>query len=299
MASTIDSNAAPAVFTGVFREITEARTRALCDAQGRLDREAVGWSRHPYHHSTLRGPWLRQKRWNAWGITTDRHYLLVGLMCLDYAAIASTYLYDFQTGSFMHHTARRLLAAGCQMADTADGPCRFVGRGLEVTSEPRQGGTDLSVRGRLPRGGKLEIDLALRPSAEQESLNLVIPWNERQYHFTSKQACLPAGGSICWDQTRIDWAPGEALAWLDYARGVWPYRSGWRWAMCSTHRDGHRLGFNLGAGWTDGTGVNENAIYLDERLIKIPGDVRFEFDRQDRLRPWRFDVGPGYLDPWR
>lgn len=45
--------------------------------------------------------------------------------------------------------------------------------------------------------------------------------------------------------------------------------------------EGRLLGFNLGSGWTDGTGVNENAIYVDGRLVKLGEDVRFHRDSTD------------------
>ena len=35
----------------------------LCDPEGNLNPEAVGWSRHPLHHCNLRGHWPRKKRW--------------------------------------------------------------------------------------------------------------------------------------------------------------------------------------------------------------------------------------------
>ncbi len=270
-----------------MRELPPGPIVDLCQADGRLNPAALGWSRQPRHRSNLRGPWLRQKRWNAWGITTPRHYLLVGVMNLDYAAIGSTYLYDFTTGQFLHQGGQRLLASAAGWSDTALGPCHFRGGPLEITSEPVGPGTRLSVRGERAKSGPIEIDLEIKPATDQQSLNLVIPWSERRYHFTSKQACLPAGGTVRWGQHEIRWAPGEALAWLDYARGVWPYRSGWRWAMCSARVGDRLVGFNLGAGWTDGTGVNENALYVDGRVVKIADPVVFRYDRSDRGRPWQ------------
>ncbi len=48
-------------------EITSAVP--LCTASGRLNPEAVGWSRRPVHTANLRG-WGRTKRWEYWGIVT-------------------------------------------------------------------------------------------------------------------------------------------------------------------------------------------------------------------------------------
>ena len=44
--------------------------------------------------------------------------------------------------------------------------------------------------------------------------------------------------------------------------------------------DGRTVGSNLGAGWTDGTGMNENGLCVDGRLTKISEDVKFDYDRE-------------------
>lgn len=276
-----------ASFSGVFRELPAGPRLDLTSPGRRLNRAACGWSRLPRHRSNLQGPWLRQKRWNAWGCTTADHYLLVGLMQLDYAAIASTYLYEFASGKFQHMAVQRLLGRGLSLDEWVEGPCQFAGGGLTVDARPVAEGTRLVVSGRGNRGPAVEIDLILATPPDHESLNLVIPWSDTRYHFTSKQACLPVTGQVSFGDTTLTWGERSALGWLDFARGVWPYRSGWRWAMCATWVGDRRVGFNLGAGWTDGTGVNENALYVDGRLIKLADDVTFEFDRGDRLRPWR------------
>nr|BFE82799.1 hypothetical protein GCM10020093_054000 [Planobispora longispora] len=41
----------------------------LCLPDGRLNPEAVGWTRRPLHRANLRG-WGRAKRWEYWGIVT-------------------------------------------------------------------------------------------------------------------------------------------------------------------------------------------------------------------------------------
>ncbi len=271
--------------SGSLRELAAGSgSLALCDASRVLCRESVGWSRQPLHLAKLHGPWLRQKRWNAWGIHDDRHYLMVGIMHLDYAAVASVYLYDLETGQWQQAAGRALGARGCSMSDTVEGQVRLATSLLSITADTNSAGTSLHISS--PQAGGLEADLWIESPRGVESMNLVIPWSERRYHFTSKQACLPTGGVIRWGQRRVHWAPGAAQAWLDFARGVWPYRSAWRWAMCSTRVGSRPVGFNLGAGWTDGTGVNENALYIDGRVHKLPDDVRFEYDRQALDRPW-------------
>jgi hypothetical protein len=138
-------------------------------------------------------------------------------------------------------------------------------------------------------GTPFAADVEIAHTPGRESLNLVIPWSDARYHFTSKQACMPASGEFRLGE-RTHRLGSDSTAWLDFARGVWPYSSGWNWAMCSSRRSGRSLGFNLGSGWTDGTGVNENAVYIDGRLVKIDDDVEFIYPRGDRRAPWRIQT---------
>ena len=50
---------------------------------------------------------------------------------------------------------------------------------------------------------------------------------------------------------------------LDFGRGVWPAVNFWNAAAATTVQDGHMIGLNLSGGWTDGTGMTENAIIFD------------------------------------
>src|SRR6185295_2310387 len=79
----------------------------LCDAQGRLNPDAVGWSRRPLVRANLRGPWLRRKRWNFWNWISPRFVFSVTLADIDYAAFCQMTFTDFETG----RSVARLAAA--------------------------------------------------------------------------------------------------------------------------------------------------------------------------------------------
>jgi hypothetical protein len=60
---------------GDYRPVYEERelesSADLCDATGRLDPPAVGWSRTALVRANLRGHWPRRKRWNFWNNMTS------------------------------------------------------------------------------------------------------------------------------------------------------------------------------------------------------------------------------------
>jgi hypothetical protein len=116
-------------------------------------------------------------------------------------------------------------------------------------------------------------------------LNVVIPWSDAQFQFTSKQNTLPATGSVSVGDRAYQFA-APSFACLDYGRGVWPEETQWNWGAASGVQSGRAVGLNLGGRWTDGTGMTENAICVDGRLTKVSEDLAFEYDRADVMKRW-------------
>ena len=78
-------------------------------------------------------------------------------------------------------------------------------------------------------------------------------------------------------------------------RGVWDYRSFWNWASASGFLpDGRRLGLNLGCGFGDLSAASENCLVLEGRVHKLD-QVRFEYERADYVKPWKFTDNEGRL----
>lgn len=157
---------------------------------------------------------------------------------------------------------------------------------MNVSFEQQHGGTHIRVDSPYFGGVRLSADLLVERPEGHETLNVVIPWTDSRFQFTSKQNCLPTTGTVTLGGATFAFERGKALACLDYGRGVWPYASTWNWASCSGAQDGRTIGFNLGAGWTDGTGMTENAVLVGGRISKIHEDVSFVYDRADIMKPW-------------
>ena len=81
--------------------------------------------------------------------------------------------------------------------------------------------------------------------------------------------------------------PNDCHAVQDFGRGMWPYRSFWNWGVATGVQEGRRIGVNVGAKWTTGTGANENALCIDGRLHKVMEDLTWDYDPGAAMRPWR------------
>jgi len=258
----------------------------LCTRKGLLRRASTGWSRRPLHTSNLRGHWGRKKKWNYWAVTSDKYLFSVTVGNLDYLGIVFVYFLDFETRRFIERTITTPLGIGCSMPETVEAPIDFRHKKMNVLLDDRS--SSVSLRADAPRfgDGPLKADISVTRPAGNETLNVVIPWSRDRFQFTSKQNTLPACGTVRIGGEEYVFEEGKSFAVLDYGRGVWKYDCFWNWGAGSGVHDGRTVGLNLGGGWTDGTGMTENAICIDGRLTKIGDELEFTYDSDDYMRPW-------------
>jgi len=267
-----------------YHEPELTREVDLCLPGGRLNREAVGWSRRPLHNCNLSGSSLRKKRWNYWAVATDRCLFSATLSNLDYLGLAFVYLIDFETNYYHELTIPRPFARGCELGNYVEDDVFFNDEKMELAFRTSGNQTEIKVDCPNFKGEVLAADLRISRPADHETLNVVIPWNDKQFQFTSKQNALPVEGSIKKGSQVYDMK--EGFGCLDYGRGIWPFSSFWNWANAAGGNEKHTIGLNFGAGWTDGTGMNENGICIDGKLSKISEDVKFEYNERNFSYPW-------------
>lgn len=254
---------------------------------GRLNPASRGWSRQPVQRCNLRGYPLRKKRWNYWCAVTPQCLFSVTLSNVDYMGLAFAYLLDFKTSRMVEKTIIEPFGKGCALPETVTGTLEYTNPGMPFTID--DGGAEVQITlSAAEFGGKpLQARLHLQRPQGLESLNVMIPWSDTRYHFTSKQNCLPASGTVRWGDTEYTFDPARDFACLDYGRGIWKYRSFWNWSSFSARVEGEPVGVNLGAGWTDASGTTENSLLFNGRLERLAEDVIFEYDPAHFMQPWR------------
>lgn len=267
------------------REITAPV--ALCRPDGRLSRDAVGWTRQPLHDTDGIGrgryAWGRNKRWEYWAVTTPTHVLALTVSDIDYAAVHQVWVLDRRTGEEIDTAVTGVLGRSAVLPGTLGaGPVRARTRSLRIDVDEFDGATRLrAVAGRV----RFEV-LADRPEGH-EALGVVVPWSDRLFQYTVKDVARPAHGRLWVDGVEHAVPAGESWAVLDHGRGRWPYSMHWNWGAASGRSAGRVVGLQLGGRWTDGTGSTENAVVVDGRLHKIGEELAWEYDTGDWLAPWR------------
>ena len=258
----------------------------LCDANGQLNPEAIGWSRKPLHRCNLKGRFPRKKKWDYWCITSDRFLFSATVAHTDYLALGSVYLLIFETSQFGERTVVRPFPQLPLMPETVEGDVVFSRKGLRIEFQPTPQGLHMAVQSDNVSGKPLFADLNIERPPDHETLNVVVPWDAKRFQFTSKQHALPTRGTVRWGGETFTFIRDESFACLDFGRGIWPYKTTWNWAAFSVRTGQDVVGINMGAQWTDGTGMNENGIVVNGKLHKVFEDVVFHYDPAHFMQPW-------------
>lgn len=252
----------------------------IADAAGRLRREAIGWSRHPLHRCNLDGV-ARAHAFDYWCVTTESAAVTLLVADVGIAGVALVSHLDLPSGAMVERLYARPGGLPARMPASPDGEIVLDAWRMRM----RVGARRLEADARTITGRRIEVELVVDRPDGHETTNVLVPWDDTRFHFTSKQQALPVRG-----QVRVDGREqhlGEAFACRDFGRGRRPDGIDWCWAFASARRGGRTIGLNLGARWTEGTGVTENAVILDGRVHKIADAVDFALDLRDRKQPWR------------
>jgi hypothetical protein len=257
----------------------------LCDAHGRLNPAAVGWSRHPLVRANLSRHWLRKKRWNFWNWIAPHFVLSVTLADIDYAAFCDVTFTDFDTQQAT--TAMAFTMPGSfAMPEHVEQTIRFRSKAIEYSNVNDGSTLAIAVRA-TAKGIPITGDFVVTMPQGHESLNIVVPWTSSRFQLNSKHNTLPTAGRIKIGDKEYLVHPDECHAVQDFGRGIWPYCSFWNWAVATGVQDGTLVGVNMGGKWTTGTGVNENGLCINGRLYKVMEDLNWTYDQDNWMRPWR------------
>lgn len=280
------------------RELTEPVD--LCSPDGSsLNPAARGWSRRPLHRANLHGCFGTNKRWDYWAILAGDFVVSSVYSNIDHFALADVYWADLVSGE----SGGAAILAPADALDLPEHPGTAPlvvdrdGLALQITDDAA--GTHLLASWAEADGrpGRLDVVVAAPPG--HESLNVVIPWSDTLFNYTSKHQARPATGQFTLgDRARAIGAPGGAASWgvLDVGRGRWPHEINWNWGGGAGRVGDHVVGLQIGAKWTDGTGFTENGVIVDGKLTKLGAELEWDYSWDDPMRPWHVSDPGGQLE---
>jgi hypothetical protein len=253
----------------------------MCLPDGRLNPEAVGWSRKPLHNANLKG-WGRNKRFEYWCVTSPDLVAAINISHGDYRVTLAAFFLDLKTMQVfseaeIHWLPRDKVTP--MPARSGMGALRGTGDKMRIAMEPNEHGTVLKAK-----TSRLDLSIQVTEEPGHESMCVLVPWDDKRFQYTRKDNCLPATGTVCADGRVYELS--NAYAALDHGRGRWPYSILWNWAAGSGVSRGREIGLQFGGKWTEGTPSTENALRIDKRIEKIGQELEWLYDRDDFMRPW-------------
>lgn len=280
------------------RELTEPVDLCVPDGST-LNPAARGWSRRPLHRANLHGRFGTNKRWDYWAILAGDLVVSAVYADIDHLGLADVYWADLSTGE----TGGRAVLAPAEAAELPErpgtAPLRIDQDGLDLQIVDDEAGTRLTASWTEADGRAGQLDVMVALPAGHESLNVVIPWSDELFNFTSKHQARPATGTLVLGDRRCPiGGPEGAESWgvLDVGRGRWPSEIAWNWGGGAGRSGDHVVGVQIGAKWTEGTGFTENGVIVDGRLTKLGAELRWEYDWDDPMAPWHVEDPGGQLD---
>jgi hypothetical protein len=271
----------------------------LCTGDGlRLNRSALGWSRRPMHRANL-GGFGRNKRWDYWAVLAGDLVVSSVYADVDHLGLADVWWCDLTSGAT---GGAAVVAVGNEGFDLPEepgtAPLHLDRDGFALAFVDDADGTRLTIDWTEPDGrpGRLDVHVSLPPG--HESLNVVIPWSDEVFNYTSKHQARPAAGELIVgdDRREIGGAAGDAWGVLDVGRGRWPREIAWNWGGGAGRVGDRVVGLQFGAKWTEGSGYTENGFFLDGRLTKIGRELDWRYDWDAPMEPWRIVDPDGQLD---
>lgn len=273
----------------------------LCTPDGAsLNPAARGWSRRPLHRANLHGCFGANKRWDYWAILAGDLVVSAVYSDIDHLGLADVWWVDLVTGATGGRAVVAPPGGGIELPERPGTAPLLVDRdGLDLRIVDEEAGTRLTATWTEPDGRAGHLDVLVELPAAHESLNVVIPWSDVVFNFTSKHQARPAVGELTVGDRRwsIGGADGpESWGVLDVGRGRWPHEIAWNWGGGAGRCGDHVVGLQVGAKWTEGTGFTENGLIVDGRLTKLGSELRWDYAWDDPMQPWHIEDPDGQLD---
>lgn len=238
----------------------------ICSKEGEINNDSIGWSRNVFENCDIKTGFFRKKIWNHYMWMNERFICTFAIVKLDYVGVIYLDFYNMIKNSEIHKCIYIPLCNGMIINNRVGSYAHFQNKKMYTNV--------IRVNNNLNAILKWdEVDIDVSIELEDESLNVLVPWSDKLFHYTSKQFPLKSSGyiQIGEEQCYID----EAMVFIDYGRGIWEREKSWYWLTCGFEKNDKRVGLNLGSKWTDNTGVNENGIKINDTVVKINSDVEF------------------------
>jgi hypothetical protein len=237
--------------------------------------------------------WRRFHQFQYFGVISDQLIGGCALANLSLASIGFVYLFHPPSGRMIERQFKLPLSMGTRFSQQPnDGVCELrSGRNL-LRLENRADSHEKRLLVELDDGTHIDACFSEdEPAFQPMCINT--PTAVNGWVYAQKVAGVRCTGQVNCSLGDFDLTTIEAFAHHDWSAGYMRPETHWNWACLSGQVADQRVGLNLSCGVNE-TSFTENCYWLDGELIKVD-TVRFAFDRERPLQPWRIDSHDGQV----
>ena len=284
------------------REILEKGK--LLDANGNLTEK--GFARKyllEYNRENVKTSTLKIKEWDYYYIGNDDYALCLTVADMGYIGALSATVIDFKKVWQITKSSVILFPNGkLNMPNTTEhGDVSAKNGAVEMTIT--NDGKVRKIYGKYPKFGDNKEDLTFDITLDEvpeECMFIATPFDKAgHFYYNAKINCMRANGSFSLGEREMPL--NDALATLDWGRGVWTYDNTWYWGSLQTRlEDGKTFGFNIGYGFGNTEAASENMLFYDGKSHKLE-DVKFNIpgdgtENVEYMKPWTFTSSDGRFE---
>ncbi|WP_137820535.1 DUF2804 domain-containing protein [Pseudomonas sp. 2FG] len=237
--------------------------------------------------------WRRFHQFQYFGLISEQLIGGCALANLSLAGIGFVYLFHPASGRMIERQFKLPLGFGTRFSQRPnDGVCELrSGRNL-LRLENHGASQEKHLLVELDDGTRIAACFSEAiPAFQPMCINT--PTAVNGWVYAQKVAGVRCSGQVKSALGDFDLTALEAFAHHDWSAGYMRPETCWNWACLSGQAGTQRVGLNLSCGVNE-TSFTENCFWLDGELIKVD-TVRFDYDREQPLQPWRIDSYDGQV----
>lgn len=250
-------------------------SRAICNNKGFVNGYAVGWNNIPFKDCTINTSFFKKKSWNHYMWMNNEFIFNFAIVDVGYAAIIYSDFYEINGKKRVNKICRYLFNKSIMIDDKINSYAYYKGKHKFINVLRNSNNLNIDFKWD-------NIDITSSIYLDYESLNVLIPWDYNYFHYTSKHMNLKTYGILRIGSNMYDL--NKSTCFIDYGRGIWKRTCEWDWLISGFVDDNNDyISVNLGAKYTDGTGLNENSIKINDRIYKLKSDVKFYYNKENQV----------------
>ncbi|MFZ3103600.1 MAG: DUF2804 domain-containing protein [Smithella sp.] len=243
---------------------------------------------------------FRLKEWQHFGIITPTHYFGMVIFDAKFMGVSFFYAYDRTENKRFEHSVQLPGGASRVASQVYDDNCEFKKNGYLLRFENRlkDGFHKIIIDIKGKRGlpavkGEIKIFEDLNTIEPLVQVSPVTPFRP----FYTHKVAAPAEGTIKMGDQEIVINRKRDVALMDEQKTYYPYSSFWKWATAAGYDEyGELLAFNLCQNMiTDDEDFNENCMWVGGKIYCLKA-ARFEFEKENIMRPWKIKTTDGSLE---